>query len=205
MAVSCSSTEFKVWVPYGRGGPVSWRCRSVGSYRQRPILAAKFSPDGSILAVAASQFVTLWNPVTNSLLKVLSDATYYLDRPVTHLSFVNHSNCLLAASSGEKPTLTVWDISSLSIRWSLSLYVESVSVDPARSTFAVLASISSESTGNQTPCFPCSRTQSKPWSLYLFPLSRCCCSFVRRQITEATALLGCTRWIGRRLGVLLQR
>ncbi|KAG0623323.1 hypothetical protein M758_3G165500 [Ceratodon purpureus] len=145
MAVSCSDTEFKIWVPHERrASRVSWRCRSVGSYRQRPILAAAFSSDGSILAVAASEFLTLWNPATNSLVKVLSNAVVHPLQPIHHLAFVNQSNCLVAASSGERPLLTVWDVSTLSVRWSQAISVESLSVDPIRANFAVLAGVPSD-------------------------------------------------------------
>jgi hypothetical protein len=115
----------------------------VGSYRQRPILAAAFSLDGSVLAVAASEFLTLWNPATNGLIRVLSNSIVQPLQPIHHLAFVNQSTCLVAASSGEMPLLTVWDISTLSVRWCQAISAESLSVDPARASFAVLAGVPS--------------------------------------------------------------
>lgn len=44
-----------------------WPCNC----RQKPIRTACFSPDGSLLAVAADDLVTLWNPATNGLVTVL--------------------------------------------------------------------------------------------------------------------------------------
>ena len=132
---------------------MSWRCRSVGSYRQRLILATAFSPDGSILAVAASEFLTLWNPATNSLLRVLSNSILNPLQPIHHLAFVNRSNCLVAASPGQRPVLTVWDISTLSLRWCQAISVGSLSVDPFRPSFAVLAHIPSSTYFNGTFVF----------------------------------------------------
>lgn len=142
MAVTCSDTNFKVWVPQARrSSKSSWRCRSVGTYRGRRMLAASFSPDGSLLAVAASELVTLWNPATNSLVRVLSNtftsSTHPLS-PIHHLAFVKQSNCLVTGSSHFRSLLTVWDLSTLSVRWSLSTSVESLTVDPVQANFAVL-------------------------------------------------------------------
>lgn len=172
MAASCSDTEFKVWVPHERRvSRVSWRCQSVGSYRQRPILATAFSPDGSILAVAASEFLTLWNPATNSLIRVLSNSIAHPLQPIHHLAFVNQSNCLVAASSGERPLLTVWDISTLSVRWCQAISVESLSVDPVQASFAVLAGVPSatyhEGTFWSCLCSLASRILPETMFLYL--------------------------------------
>lgn len=113
----------------------------MGTYRGRRMLAASFSPDGSLLAVAASELVTLWNPATNSLVRVLSNtftsSTHPLS-PIHHLAFVKQSNCLVTGSSHFRSLLTVWDLSTLSVRWSLSTSVESLTVDPVQANFAVL-------------------------------------------------------------------
>jgi NET1-associated nuclear protein 1 (U3 small nucleolar RNA-associated protein 17) len=143
MAVSCSDIDFKVWVPssHKKSSSLSWRCRSVGSYRQKPILAAAFSPDGSLLAVAASDLLTLWDPSTNGLIRVLSNSPQSL--PINHLAFVNQSNCLVTATSGDRPLLTVWDLKTLSVQWSQQIHVEALTVDPARPNFSVLAGVPS--------------------------------------------------------------
>ena len=39
--------------------------------RQKPMTAAAFSGDGTVLAVAAENVITLWNPDKNILLSVL--------------------------------------------------------------------------------------------------------------------------------------
>lgn len=140
LAVTCCHSDFKVWVPTGtrRNNRTSWRCRSVGSYRQKPMLAAAFSSDGTILAVGAAELITLWNPSTNEMIRVLASSS---SAYISLLAFVNHSNCLVAASSGIRGHLTVWDLSTLTVSWDCSMHVEALAVDPVRPNFAVLATL----------------------------------------------------------------
>ncbi|KAK1287426.1 hypothetical protein QJS10_CPB19g00464 [Acorus calamus] len=83
MAVSSSyGGDFKIWV---QSSPSSidrqkdqtlqngWKCQSVGSYKGKPMTAAAFSADGSVLAVAAETVVTLWDPDTNILVAVIGE------------------------------------------------------------------------------------------------------------------------------------
>ncbi|KAL0443184.1 UNVERIFIED_CONTAM: U3 small nucleolar RNA-associated protein 17 [Sesamum latifolium] len=134
MAVSSSyGGDFKVWV---RRPEISmedqtventgWRCHAVGSYKKKPMTAAAFSGDGSVLAVAAEKVITLWDPDRNTLLAVIGDSL----EPITTLSFVGKSEYLVSASRGSDPQLTIWSMSKLSV---------ACSVD--KSTFAVLALI----------------------------------------------------------------
>ncbi|GKD30605.1 WD repeat-containing protein 75 [Tanacetum coccineum] len=51
-----------------------WACHAVGSYRKKPMTTAAFSADGSVLAVAAETFITLWDPEKNVLLAVIGSA-----------------------------------------------------------------------------------------------------------------------------------
>lgn len=48
-----------------------WACHAVGSYRKKPMTAAAFSNDGSVLAVAAETVITLWEPEKNVLVAVI--------------------------------------------------------------------------------------------------------------------------------------
>jgi NET1-associated nuclear protein 1 (U3 small nucleolar RNA-associated protein 17) len=81
MAVSSSfGGNFKVWVqsmlsqPSDEKNQSGWRCQSVGSYKNKPMTAATFSSDGSVLAVAAENVVTLWDPDNNTLVGVIAEA-----------------------------------------------------------------------------------------------------------------------------------
>ncbi|KAL0655060.1 hypothetical protein Bca4012_075644 [Brassica carinata] len=140
MAVSTSfGGDFKIWVCNSDKSQTekdsSWICHAVGSYKKKPMTAAAFSGDGTVLAVAAENVITLWNPVKNMLLSVLG-ATL---TPITKLCFVGKSEFLVAASNFPKPELSVWNTSKLSLSWSYGLRIEAVTSAVDSSTFAVLA------------------------------------------------------------------
>jgi len=46
---------------------LSWSCTSVGFYRQKPAGDVAFSEDGSVLAVAFKDVITLWDPDYNTM------------------------------------------------------------------------------------------------------------------------------------------
>ncbi|CAI9088050.1 OLC1v1022281C2 [Oldenlandia corymbosa var. corymbosa] len=144
MAVSSSyGADFKVWVC---GSEVSqkdqkngWTCHAVGSYKNKPMTAVTFSADGSVLAVAAGNVITLWDPEKNFLVAVIGEST----EPITSLSFVGKSEYLVSASCGSKPKLFLWSMAKLSLSWSYNLQAEAVSCAMDDSLFAVLARLPS--------------------------------------------------------------
>ncbi|CAK7337560.1 unnamed protein product [Dovyalis caffra] len=88
VAVSSSyGGDFKVWVCNNEiqqtGQLLShsgWTCHAVGSYklkaydiRKKPMTAATFSLDGSVLAVAAENVITLWDADKNILVAVIGE------------------------------------------------------------------------------------------------------------------------------------
>jgi NET1-associated nuclear protein 1 (U3 small nucleolar RNA-associated protein 17) len=80
MAVSSSfGGNFKVWVQSfssqssNERNYAGWRCQSVGSYKKKPMTAAAFSADGSVLAIAAESVITLWDPDNNALVGVIAE------------------------------------------------------------------------------------------------------------------------------------
>ncbi|CAI5501351.1 unnamed protein product [Closterium sp. Naga37s-1] len=139
-----------------------WRCRGVGSYASQPLLAASFSWEGSLLAVAALHRVTLWDPDRHALLAVLHcapslsplQAGLPWHQPVTALAFLPHSPFLLAVSGALAPSgtyftppgstaapyaaLSVWSLLSLSLAWCLHLRVLSLATHPSAPLFAVI-------------------------------------------------------------------
>lgn len=155
MAVSCCNAgEFKVWIQdESRESTVrspGWRCRSVGSYQQKPMHCVAFSPDGTLLAVGAEEFITLWNPSSNGLVHVLARSTV---QPVKLLYFSPTTQCLISASRGEQPDLTVWSLETLSICWSYHVEVEAIAVDSSSRHFALLGTPGQKvasSKGNRT-------------------------------------------------------
>ncbi|MQL92234.1 hypothetical protein Taro_024859 [Colocasia esculenta] len=142
MAVTSSyGGDFKIWVyksgmqqKYQKFLKSGWRCQSVGSYRKRPMTAAAFSADGSVLAVAAESVVTLWDPDSNILVTVIGE-TYM---PIVKLSFSGNSEYLVTVSQGSKPQVAVWDMMRLSMSWSYRLLVEAVACAEDGSLFAIL-------------------------------------------------------------------
>ncbi|PIN01346.1 WD40 repeat protein [Handroanthus impetiginosus] len=143
MAVSSSyGGDFKVWI-HRHEIPTKdltlqnngWTCHAVGSYKKKPMTAAAFSSDGSVLAVAAEKVITLWDPDRNILLTVVGDSL----EPITTLSFVGKTEYIVSASRGSNPQLTMWSMSKLCKIWSYRLDAEAVACSMDNSTFAVLA------------------------------------------------------------------
>ncbi|XP_043698630.1 WD repeat-containing protein 75 [Telopea speciosissima] len=143
MAVSSSyGGDFKIWVCNNdlqqkdqMLQKFGWRCHSVGSYKKKPMTAAAFSADGSVLAVAAGTVVTLWDPDRNVLVAVIGESLM----PIVSLSFVGNSEYFVSISRGSEPQLSVWSMSKLSVSWSYKLHVEAVACMTDASSFAVLA------------------------------------------------------------------
>ncbi|GLJ11978.1 hypothetical protein SUGI_0181380 [Cryptomeria japonica] len=147
MAVSTSNGgNFKVWIEsknisrdHSSGQSHGWRCQSVGSYKQKAMLCAAFSADGSLLAVGAGGLVTFWNPKTNSLVFVIGESLQFTS--ISALSFIPKSQFLVTVSKGSSPRLSVWNLSTLSIWWSYCISVEAIATDPNRPNFVVLVSL----------------------------------------------------------------
>ncbi|KAL6191710.1 hypothetical protein ACLB2K_038100 [Fragaria x ananassa] len=141
MVVSSSyGGDFKIWVcsdeiPQKQDAlqHSGWMCHAVGSYKKKPMTAAAFSADGSVLALAAETVITLWDPDNNMLVAVLGE----MQMPILTLSFAGEY--LLSISRGSKPQLSVWSMSKLSESWSYKLDIEDVTCAKDSSSFAVLA------------------------------------------------------------------
>ncbi|PRQ37349.1 putative transcription factor WD40-like family [Rosa chinensis] len=159
MVVSSSyGGDFKIWVcsdeiqqKQDTLQHSGWMCYAVGSYKKKPMTAAAFSADGSVLAVAAETVITLWDPVNNMLVAVLGE----MQMPIVTLSFAGNSDYLLSISRGSKPQLSVWSMSKLSESWSYKLDIEDVTCAKDSSSFAVLAHLPKSSTfmGSNEPIF----------------------------------------------------
>ncbi|XP_023900086.1 uncharacterized protein LOC112011971 [Quercus suber] len=143
MAVSSSyGGDFKVWVCNDeiqqKGQTLQnsgWACLAVGAYKKKPMTAAAFSLDGSVLAVAAETVITLWDPDKNVLLAVIGETL----SPIVTLSFAGKSEYLVSVSRDPKPQLSVWNMSKLSLSWSYRLHIEAVACAVDLLSFAVLA------------------------------------------------------------------
>ncbi|KAK2562049.1 WD repeat-containing protein 75 [Acropora cervicornis] len=117
LAVTASRDgKFKIWLlaeeQVIEGKKYAWSCRSVGYYGDTPCQGAAFSQDGSLLAVAYSQTITLWNPETNELRKTLT--LPYPDEKISSIKFgANGSSQYLISTT--KKFLNVWNLLNCSV------------------------------------------------------------------------------------------
>lgn len=142
MAVTTSrGADFKVWISSqemqqkDQMQNAGWTCHSVGSYKRKPMTAAAFSGDGSILAVAAERVITLWDPERNILVATVGESL----EPISSLAFIGKSEYVVTTSQGSKAQVSVWSMSKLSESWSYKLKIEAVTCAMDDSLFAILA------------------------------------------------------------------
>jgi len=97
---------------------LSWSCTSVGFYRQKPAGDIAFSEDGSVLAVAFKDVITLWDPEYNSMHQDVvslasSDVTVRYDSKLASLYITYLMMCLLVTPS----VFDLHDLLDLMPRW----------------------------------------------------------------------------------------
>jgi NET1-associated nuclear protein 1 (U3 small nucleolar RNA-associated protein 17) len=113
VATTSLDRRFKVWTfrgdALGRQAS-SWHCLYVGSYIDMPCISSHFSFDGSLLNVTCGQNVTLWNPATTEMLKVLTSPTL---EPLRGAVFTP-SQYLVSFSAIH---LTVWNLLTCTGEW----------------------------------------------------------------------------------------
>lgn len=136
MAITTSEDKtFKVWnlSTAQQTNDSAWICRSVGVYRDSNPSTATFSEDGSILAVAFGQVITLWDPYLNSIQAVLAQPN---TQAVEKLSFLGDQCPFLIAHT--KTHLYVWNILTCKVWWSYKMLVDHLAVDTVSNQFAVV-------------------------------------------------------------------
>ncbi|KAJ8680540.1 hypothetical protein QAD02_016327 [Eretmocerus hayati] len=104
-----------------------WRCCSVGSYCNLSALDASFSHDGSLLGVGFGSSLTLWVPETNVLKHGLSYSRY--PKPIIRIEFAKQESCHLVVTASVEH-LAVWDLLSLTVKWSVPTSVSLLTADP---------------------------------------------------------------------------
>ncbi|KAF9152489.1 WD repeat-containing protein 75, partial [Actinomortierella ambigua] len=131
--------KFKIWQLAQQGetrrgieAEHAWGCRSTGFYRDMVPRCAGFSSDGSLLAVAYGQIITLWNPYLNALQGTLTMPPE--NRPIRHLTFVKNSPFLVAAT---KDHLYSWNLLTCSVWWSYQIKTERLVASSTDNTFMV--------------------------------------------------------------------
>ncbi|KAJ7375351.1 WD repeat-containing protein 75 [Desmophyllum pertusum] len=139
--------KFKIWIlaeeAVIKGKKYSWSCRSVGYYGDKPCQDATFSQDGSLLAVAYDQTITLWTPETNELRKTL--ALPYPDEEIKKIQFgTNSSSQYLVSITNQY--LTVWNLLSCSVWWSVEAPVACLVPDPQSNLICVFVAFNKNTT-----------------------------------------------------------
>ncbi|KAF9920729.1 WD repeat-containing protein 75, partial [Modicella reniformis] len=95
-------------------------------------LCASFATDGSLLAVAYGQIITLWNPYLNTLQGVLTQPPE--NRSIKHMVFIQNSPFLVAAT---KDHLYSWNLLTCSVWWSYQIKVDLLRASETNSNFMV--------------------------------------------------------------------
>lgn len=127
-----ASTDFtfKLWSPTRRSASQrtllespAWAVKAEGTYRHGyEITDASFSADGSILAVACGQVVTLWDPYTMALRRTLCHPPPR--HPIRRLHFLKGTSFLVVTTS---QAVYVWHLLTLQVHWSFQMPVASIS------------------------------------------------------------------------------
>ena len=102
-----------------------------------PLLAAAFSADGSILAVASQDTVSLWDPNSNAMISTLPTPAGSEGSKLCKLAFVASMPYLAAYTQGTNASLIVWNLLTESVWWSYALTVSAMAVDPDSGYIAV--------------------------------------------------------------------
>ncbi|RLN94464.1 hypothetical protein BBJ28_00005388 [Nothophytophthora sp. Chile5] len=105
--------DFKVWQKTASvAGGTAWHCQSVVRFRDEPVTAVAFARDGSLLAVAYGNKLTLWDVATHALRRVLPSADGLTIRQVVFPG----ANSPFVVLVTEKQ-LQVWSLLSLTLWW----------------------------------------------------------------------------------------
>ncbi|KAE9137689.1 hypothetical protein PF010_g1233 [Phytophthora fragariae] len=119
--------DFKVWKKtQNEGGGVSWHCQSVVRFRDEPVTAVSFARDGSLLAVAYGNKLTLWDVATHSLRRVIGSAD---GKEIRQIVFPGENSPFVVIVTVDQ--VQVWNLLSLSLWWRYSVPTEAVVAEDA--------------------------------------------------------------------------
>ncbi|KAJ3130465.1 WD repeat-containing protein 75 [Nowakowskiella sp. JEL0407] len=126
-----SDGEVKLWRQRQHNGETVnefWANKSTHTFRGISATDAAFSTDGSLLAVAHGQFITLWDPKSSTLQTELS----YTNQTVRKVLFAPDSPHLLAITD---EFIHMWSLLSCSVEWSCKLNVVHALSNPKSKEF----------------------------------------------------------------------
>ncbi|KAI9204433.1 WD40-repeat-containing domain protein [Polychytrium aggregatum] len=169
LAVTCGNDKkFKIWQlntahsDDDEKEETYWSCRSVGFYKESAISHVTFSEDGSILAVACENDLTLWNPLTNALHAVL---TYPPPtNTIRNICFTSGSEPYVVAVTDTH--IHVWNLLTCTIWWSVRVGdVAHCASDPKSAHFAVVLTGSSDYKSKIAVFHPSSPVSVHNWNV----------------------------------------
>ena len=99
--------------------------------------AAAFSSDGSLLAAASGDQVTLWDPFSNAMVSCVTSPPANQGSPLRKLCFIPNSPYLVGYTTGANPSLIMWNLITESVWWSYQLAVSAIAADPDGDSVAV--------------------------------------------------------------------
>lgn len=117
--------DFKVWKMTATEGG-SWHCQSVVRFRDEPVTAVGFARDGSLLAVAYGNKLTLWDVSTHSLRRVITSAD---GQKIRQIVFPGENSPFVVIVTVDQ--VQVWNLLSLSLWWRYSVPKEAVVAEDA--------------------------------------------------------------------------
>ena len=121
---------FKIW-QYSKQDD-SWTCVKKRSYRDFAPRDAKFSHDGSVLAITFRELLTIWHGETFEFKTVLNYSHPSL--PLTNVHFVGLHHIVAYSEA----FLYVWDLLNCSVRWSLKITVQEFAAVPGSAAFTIV-------------------------------------------------------------------
>ncbi|KAI9554716.1 hypothetical protein GHT06_019992 [Daphnia sinensis] len=101
----------------------SWSCDVAGDFRKLTPSALSFSEDGSLMAIAFQDTVTLWDPTSINLNTTLSHTL--VQEPIELMEF-GRDHCFRYLVCASKSALYAWDVISQGLVWKVGQLQSSV-------------------------------------------------------------------------------
>lgn len=100
---------FRIWNLENEGDDEHWVCRHLVPYKGLQCFSVHFSEDSSLLAVGFERLISLWDPKTAKLQKVLTFPTQNRREAPLNIKFLNNCHHIVASTSD---SLHVWNLLS---------------------------------------------------------------------------------------------
>ncbi|CAI5706959.1 unnamed protein product [Peronospora effusa] len=163
--------DFKVWQKsVTEAGGASWHCQSVVRFREEPITAIGFARDGSLLAVAYGNKLTLWDITTHTLRRVFPSAD---GQKIKQIVFPGVNSPFVVVVTNNQ--VQVWNLLSLSLWWRYTVRKNAVVAEDAlHERFLVWMPVNEKSKKKtlvlvfdpQTPVPSCVRVVNFDWMVW---------------------------------------